>query len=94
MNIRLSLLGAAFATTIAACGAVESQTPSKAIAQHELTTVLASEKTQPKEMKLVRESEVDGGWSYEYQVTYESETRTYTVLVHRDGRVEIARNNN
>jgi hypothetical protein len=93
MNIRLALLGGIFATMFAACGAMESQTPAKAIAQREFTTVMSAEKVPPKETKLIRESEVDGGWSFEYQATFESGTKLYTVLVHRDGRVEIAQRN-
>ena len=91
MNIRPFFVVAALALT--ACGAVDSQTPSRAIAQREVTTVISAGKVQPKEIKLIRESTIEGGWVYEYQATYESEVKKYTVVVHRDGRVEIALGN-
>ena len=91
MSIRLSFVIVALALT--ACGAVDSQTPSRAIAQREVTTVISAGKVQPREIKLVRESTVEGGWIYEYQATYESEVKKYTVFVHKDGRVEIALGN-
>lgn len=91
LNIRPIFVVAALALT--ACGGVDSQTPSRAIAQRELTTVISAGKVQPKETRLIRESTVEGRWIYEYQATYESEVKKYTVFVHKDGRVEIAPGN-
>jgi hypothetical protein len=91
MNISPFFVVVALALT--ACGAVDSQTPSRAIAQREVTTVISAGKVQPKETRLIRESTVAGGWIYEYQATYESEVKKYTVFVHKDGRVEIALSN-
>jgi len=78
---------------LTACGGVDSQTPSRAIAQREVTTVISAGKVQAKEIKLVKESTVEGGWIYEFQATYEPEVKKYTVFVHKDGRVEIALGN-
>jgi len=91
MNIRPFIVVVTLA--LAACGGVDSQTPSRAIAQREVTTVISAGKVQPKEIKLVKESTVEGGWIYEFQATYEAEVKKYTVFVHKDGRVEIALSN-